>query len=121
MRARVSRAGWPPWTVTSNPSSPSTGLTVAVVLTATFLVVAVGIFLPPPFVRATLVVAMVTAAVIWLFGQNLGMILAGGATDPNSGPLLVVLALAYWPLRPAIPRPTPRPRRGGTGQLAKAV
>ena len=29
------------------------------------------------------------------------MILAGGsATDPNSGPLLILLALAYWPVRP---------------------
>jgi hypothetical protein len=25
------------------------------------------------------------------------MILATGATDPNSGPLLILLALAYWP------------------------
>ena len=98
------------------------GLTVAVVLTATFLVVAVAIFLPPPFVRATLVVAMVTAAVIWLFGQNLGMILAGGTTDPNSGPLLVVLALAYWPLRPhPATQAASTPGIGTAGQLAKAV
>jgi hypothetical protein len=26
------------------------------------------------------------------------MILAGGATDPNSGLLLALLALAYWPM-----------------------
>jgi len=29
------------------------------------------------------------------------MILASGATDPNSGPLLVLLALAYWPITAA--------------------
>jgi hypothetical protein len=39
----------------------------------------------------------VVAALTWVIGQALGMILATGATDPNSGPLLVLLALAYWP------------------------
>jgi hypothetical protein len=29
---------------------------------------------------------------------------AVGATDPESGPLLALLALAYWPARPAPPR-----------------
>jgi hypothetical protein len=40
---------------------------------------------------------MVVAAVIWVAGEAFGMILAGGATDPNSGLLLILLALAYWP------------------------
>jgi len=38
---------------------------------------------------------------IWVFVQAFGGILASGATDPNSGPLLALLALAYWPTRPA--------------------
>jgi hypothetical protein len=44
-----------------------------------------------------------------VFAQALGGILAGGATDVNSGPLLALLALAYWPLRtvPATPATTP--------------
>ena len=37
------------------------------------------------------------AAFIWVFGQAFGQILTGGATDPNSAPLLALLALAYWP------------------------
>ena len=44
---------------------------------------------------------------IWVVGQAFGAILAGGATDPNSGPLLALLALAYWPAtgrRPATAR-----------------
>jgi len=41
----------------------------------------------------------VVAAAIWVVGQAFGMILAGGATDPNSGPLLALLALAYWPAK----------------------
>ena len=39
------------------------------------------------------------AMVIWAVGEAFGMILAGGATDPNTGPLLAILALAYWPAR----------------------
>jgi hypothetical protein len=41
--------------------------------------------------------------VIWVFGEALGGILTGVGTDPNSGPLLALLALAYWPLRTAVP------------------
>ena len=45
--------------------------------------------------------AIVVAALIWVFAEALGGILAGGGTDLNSGPLLALLALAYWPLRTA--------------------
>jgi hypothetical protein len=75
------------------------GLAVAVTVAAVCLVVGAGIFLPVALARATLVLAIVTAAVLWIVGQAFGTILAGGATDPNSGPLLVLFALAYWPGR----------------------
>jgi hypothetical protein len=39
-----------------------------------------------------------------VFGEAFGQLLTGGATDPNSAPLLALLALAYWPLAPAGPR-----------------
>ncbi len=42
---------------------------------------------------------MVVSAVIWVAGQDLGGILTGTETDPSSGPLLILLALAYWPMR----------------------
>jgi hypothetical protein len=42
----------------------------------------------------------VRAGLIWVFAQAFGGILASGATDPNSGPLLALLALTYWPARP---------------------
>ena len=45
--------------------------------------------------------AVVVAAAIWVFGEAFGGILTGGGTDPNSGPLLALLALAYWPARAA--------------------
>ena len=74
------------------------GLAVSIALAVALVVIAIGVYLPPSAAKATLVLAIVVAAVIWIFGEALGMILAGGATDVNSGPLLALLALAYWPL-----------------------
>jgi hypothetical protein len=89
------------------------GLLVAVLLAVSFLVLAVATYLPPSWTRPILAVAVVLSLAIWVFGQNFGMILAGGATDPNSGPLLALLVLAYWPLRQATraapSRATPAP------------
>jgi hypothetical protein len=76
------------------------GLAASIVLAAACVLVAAGVRLPRAAARATLVLALVVAAVIWVAGQAFGMILAGGATDPNSGPLLALLALAYWPAKP---------------------
>lgn len=75
------------------------GLAASIVLAVALVVIAMGVYLPPPAAKATLVLAIVVATVIWVFGEALGAILAGGATDVNSGPLLALLALAYWPLR----------------------
>jgi hypothetical protein len=36
------------------------------------------------------------AAALWL-AEGLGGILTGSGTDPNTGPLLALLALAFWP------------------------
>ena len=43
------------------------------------------------------------AAVIWV-AEGLGGILTGSGTDPNSGPLLALFALAYWPTARPLPR-----------------
>jgi hypothetical protein len=75
----------------------------SVVLAVVLAVIAVGVFLPPPAARTVLMLALVTSAALWL-AQGLGGILAGGATDPNSAPLLALLALSFWPL-PARYRP----------------
>jgi hypothetical protein len=74
------------------------GTTLAILLAIVCLIVAVGVYLPPQLAQATLVLAIVVFAVIWVAVQNFGGILAGGATDPNSGLLVVLLALIYWPL-----------------------
>ncbi|HLN17228.1 MAG TPA: hypothetical protein VK277_10835 [Acidimicrobiales bacterium] len=72
------------------------GMTVSVVLAAALLIVAIGPYLPLPFANATVVLAALIGAVFWLVGENLGALLTNGATDMNSGPLLVLLAAAYW-------------------------
>jgi hypothetical protein len=80
------------------------GLAASIVLAVALIVLAVGVVLPPPLARGTLILALVAAAFIWVFGEAFGQLLAGGATDPNSAPLLALLALAYWPRTTAGPR-----------------
>jgi len=80
------------------------GLAASIVLAIALVVIAVGVYLPKPAARAALVLAIVVSVVIWVVGEGFGMILAGGATDPNSGLLLVLLALTYWPARTAATR-----------------
>jgi hypothetical protein len=97
-------SGEPSWLATIDRGAASLvanqGLAASIVLAVALVVIAVGVYLPPPAAKATLLLAIVVAAVIWVFGEAFGAILAGGATDVNSGPLLALLALAYWP-RPA--------------------
>jgi hypothetical protein len=79
------------------------GLTASIVLAVALIAIAAGVFLPPPLARSALIGALVVAAFIWVFGEAFGQLLTGGATDPNSGPLLALMALAYWPLATAVP------------------
>jgi hypothetical protein len=74
------------------------GTSVAVVLALLCVVVALSVFLRPQVTQVFLVVGMVAFALIWVATQSFGGILAGGATDPNSGLLVVLLVLTYWPL-----------------------
>jgi hypothetical protein len=94
--------GEPPWLASVNRGAASLvahqGLTASIVLAAVLAVIAAGIYLPGRWARVPLVLAIVAAAAIWVVAQDLGEILAGGSTDVNSAPLLILLALAYWPL-----------------------
>jgi hypothetical protein len=74
------------------------GTTAAVLLAIVCVLVAIGVYLPPQVAQVTLVVAIAVFAVIWVAVQDFGGVLAGGATDPNAGPLVIILALIYWPL-----------------------
>jgi hypothetical protein len=86
----------------------SGGIAISIVLAVVFLVIAAGVFIPAA-ARPVLIVAAVTALVMWVVGQDFGGILTGRGTDPSSGPLLILLAAAFWPLsrRPAISESSP--------------
>jgi hypothetical protein len=88
------------------------GQVMSAVLAVVLAAVAVGVFLPPPAARAALVLAVAAAAFLWI-AEGLGGILTGGGTDPNSGPLLALVAAAYWPYRPQLaPASGPHPQEG---------
>jgi hypothetical protein len=71
---------------------------VSIIIALVLAVIALGVFAPAPIVRGVLVVAVVAAAVIWVVGEAFGGVFTGQGTDPNTGPLLALLAAAYWPL-----------------------
>jgi hypothetical protein len=73
--------------------------TVGPTLGALFALCALAVLLPPKLAKPLYSLAMVLAAITWV-GQDFGGILTGQGTDPNSGPLLFLLALAYWPIHP---------------------
>lgn len=76
-------------------------LVLALVLAALLALVAASAWAHDQrVVRAGLVSAMVLGLVYWVCGQAFGMPFMGMATDPNAGPLLALLALAYWPAAP---------------------
>jgi hypothetical protein len=89
---------WLAWTDAHAASALTRhGLLAAIVLAVVFVIVASGTFLPRRAARAAVVLAVAIAAALWL-AQGLGGILTGSATDPDTGPLLALLALAFWPL-----------------------
>ncbi len=101
----ASYTGQPGWLARIDRATASMflhhGTTAAILLALICVVVAVGVYLSPQFTRFTLVLGIVTFVFIWVATENFGGILAGGATDPNSGPLVIILALIYWPLTTA--------------------
>ena len=80
------------------------GLAVTVVLAVLLLVVAFGVYLPPSLANGTVALAALIGLTFWVVGQNFGALFTNGATDVNSGPLLILLCAAYWRWAP---RPDP--------------
>ena len=97
-------SGQPGWLAHIDVSTESLflhhGTTMAVLLAIVCLVVAAGVLLPPTATQFTIVLAVVVFALIWVAVQDVGGILAGGATDPNAAPLVILIVLIYWPLTP---------------------
>jgi hypothetical protein len=73
------------------------GLVIALVLAA--VSAAIGVAVAADWrPRAFLALAIVLNLVYWVVPQAFGGIFAGGATDPNAGPLFVLLAYAMFPI-----------------------
>ena len=89
------------------------GLAASIVLAVALVLIAVGVYLPPSAAKATPVLAVVVALVIWVVGEAFGTILAGGANRPQ-------LRAAARPARTGLladhrgrpPRPGPPTQKG---------
>lgn len=96
-------AGEPGWLASTDQNlahaAGSSGSVISAVLAITFLLIGLAIYIPAT-TRPALILAALTAAAIWILTENLGGILTGTGTDPDTGPLLILLAAAYWPLPP---------------------
>jgi hypothetical protein len=78
-------------------SSAGHGAAIATVLAILSLAIGVGVW--THFRRKALLLGVLLSIVYWAFGQSLGELTTGQATDPNAGPLFVLLALALLPRR----------------------
>jgi hypothetical protein len=76
------------------------GVPIALVLAA--LSAAIGVAVAVNWrARAFLWLSIVLNLAFWVLGQGFGGMFAGGATDPNAGPLFVLLAFVLYSLVPA--------------------
>ncbi len=78
------------------------GVVISAMLALVCVAVALAAFVPS-LMRAAVVIAVALAAVIWLI-QDFGGVLTSQGTDVNSGPLIALLALTYWPVAANEPR-----------------
>ncbi len=93
------------------------GTEVSIVLAVLFAVVAAGVFTRLPL-KPVLVLAVLLSLTIWVAGQDFGALATGHATDPNTGPVLALLAATFWPVTyhpPASPT-SARTMSAGNGQ-----
>jgi hypothetical protein len=102
------------------------GLVIAVVFASLSVAIGLGVA-TDHWAKPLLWLSIVMNLAFWVIGQGVGEIFAGGATDPNAGPLFILLALAMFPVvgmaaivrEPEVSRPAERlpaqPTAGPTG------
>jgi hypothetical protein len=76
------------------------GLGVSIGLGVVCAAIAVSAYGSATVMRAGVAITVILSLVIWVTAQALGGLFGSEGTDPNTGPLLVVIALAFWPLAP---------------------
>jgi hypothetical protein len=72
------------------------GLVIAVVCASLSVAIALGVATDHR-AKPLLWLSIVMNLAYWVIGQGVGELFAGGATDPNAGPLFILLALAMLP------------------------
>lgn len=72
------------------------GLGVSIALAACFFLIALCV-LVPSLTKPGLILAVALSLAIWVIAQDFGTLFTAHATDPNSGLLVALLALCYWP------------------------
>ncbi len=72
-----------------------TGAWVDSLLAVVMIIIGAGVALNL-YPRVMLSVSIVLSLAIWIFGEGLGGILTGQGTDPNTGPLWIILAGCLW-------------------------
>lgn len=73
------------------------GLVVALVFAILSAAIAIGVAMDR-WAKPLLWLSIAINLVLWVVGQGVGEIFAGGATDPNAGPLFILMALAMFPV-----------------------
>jgi hypothetical protein len=92
------------------------GSGLAIALVAALASAAIGVAVAANWrAKSFLALAIVLNLVYWVLGQGFGGIFAGGATDPNSGPLFILLAFALYPLVEIDVRVAPTPAVAAPG------
>jgi len=86
-------------TVQNWAASAASGAGVPIALAACVLSLTIGLGVALDWhARTLLKVSIVLSLVYWVFGQGFGGMFQGGATDPNSGPLFILLACVLYTL-----------------------
>ena len=80
----------------------SMGFSATIVVVALELAIGLAALGPRPARSIFIVTGIVLAAVYWAAGQSFGQLLSGQATDPSTGPLLILVGIAALSVRPRI-------------------
>ena len=76
---------------------------ISIALAGCFVLIAISVLASPALARAGCALAILLSMGIWVVAQDFGGIATGQGTDPNSGLVLVVLALCFWPVHSTVP------------------
>jgi len=76
------------------------GFVFAAILSALSAAIGIGVGVNGRLAKDLLALSVVLNVLYWLVGQGFGGIFQGGATDPNSAPLFILLAYVLYELTP---------------------